>query len=127
MEKTAVVHLLKLKTGHIYEEARKAEQGNVGPAVFWLLLFLLKHPAAMAAVQGELEKAARSRGQAAKLIRGSIRLHSLYSELKYSRFLHAGNTEKDFKGGERQYCSVPWGAGASKRVGQPRAVSSVKQ
>lgn len=37
---------------------------------FWLLLFLLKYPAAMAAVQGELEKAARSRGQAAKPIRG---------------------------------------------------------
>ena len=40
----------------------------MGPAVFWLLLFLLKHPAAVAAVQGELEKAVRSRGQAAKLI-----------------------------------------------------------
>lgn len=38
--------------------------------VFWLLLFLLKYPAAMAAVQGELEKAAGSRGQTAKPIRG---------------------------------------------------------
>lgn len=36
----------------------------------WLLLFLLKYSAAMAAVQGELEKVAKSRGQAANLIRG---------------------------------------------------------
>ncbi|KAM9296540.1 prostacyclin synthase [Gastrophryne carolinensis] len=32
-----------------------ATQGNTGPATFWLLLFLLKHPRAMAAVRGELE------------------------------------------------------------------------
>nr|XP_008108335.1 PREDICTED: prostacyclin synthase isoform X1 [Anolis carolinensis] len=31
-------------------------QSNAGPAVFWLLLFLLKHPSAMAAVRGEMEK-----------------------------------------------------------------------
>ncbi|XP_074867851.1 prostacyclin synthase isoform X2 [Carettochelys insculpta] len=43
-----------------------ATQGNAGPAVFWLLLFLLKHPAAMAAVQGELEKVIRNRGQTMK-------------------------------------------------------------
>nr|XP_025045048.1 prostacyclin synthase isoform X1 [Pelodiscus sinensis] len=40
-----------------------ATQCNAGPAVFWLLLFLLKHHAAMAAVQGELEKVIRNRGQ----------------------------------------------------------------
>lgn len=28
---------------------------------------------------------------------------------------------------EAQYCSVPWGAGASKCVGQPAAASSIKQ
>ncbi|KAG8519606.1 Prostacyclin synthase [Galemys pyrenaicus] len=31
------------------------EQGNMGPAAFWLLLFLLKNPEALAAVRGELE------------------------------------------------------------------------
>ena len=30
-------------------------QGNMGPAAFWLLLFLLKNPEALAAVRGELE------------------------------------------------------------------------
>ncbi|XP_037668034.1 prostacyclin synthase isoform X1 [Choloepus didactylus] len=32
-----------------------ATQGNMGPAAFWLLLFLLKHPDALAAVRSELE------------------------------------------------------------------------
>ncbi|KAL7985560.1 hypothetical protein Chor_004130 [Crotalus horridus] len=36
-------------------------QSNAGPAVFWLLLFLLKHPPAMAAVQAEIEKLFRNR------------------------------------------------------------------
>ncbi|XP_048667895.1 prostacyclin synthase [Marmota marmota marmota] len=31
-------------------------QGNTGPAAFWLLLFLLKNPEALAAVRGELER-----------------------------------------------------------------------
>ncbi|KAG3263457.1 prostaglandin I2 synthase [Ictidomys tridecemlineatus] len=31
-------------------------QGNMGPAAFWLLLFLLKNPEALAAVRGELER-----------------------------------------------------------------------
>uniref|UniRef100_A0A8C8SHD8 Prostacyclin synthase n=1 Tax=Pelusios castaneus TaxID=367368 RepID=A0A8C8SHD8_9SAUR len=43
-----------------------ATQGNAGPAVFWLLLFLLKDPAAMAAVQGELEKVIRNKGPTTK-------------------------------------------------------------
>ncbi|XP_049724882.1 prostacyclin synthase [Elephas maximus indicus] len=34
-----------------------ATQGNMGPAAFWLLLFLLKHPEALTAVRGELERA----------------------------------------------------------------------
>uniref|UniRef100_A0A452VJR4 Prostacyclin synthase n=1 Tax=Ursus maritimus TaxID=29073 RepID=A0A452VJR4_URSMA len=33
-----------------------ATQGNMGPAAFWLLLFLLKNPEALAAVRGELEQ-----------------------------------------------------------------------
>lgn len=37
---------------------------------FWLLLFLLSCPAAEAVLQGELGKVARSRAEAAKLIRG---------------------------------------------------------
>ncbi|KAE8576413.1 hypothetical protein XENTR_v10004171 [Xenopus tropicalis] len=32
-----------------------ATQGNAGPATFWLVLYLLKHPEAMAAVQAEFE------------------------------------------------------------------------
>lgn len=43
---------------------------RANPAGFLLLLFLLKYPAAVAAVQGELEKVSRSRGQAAEQIRG---------------------------------------------------------
>ncbi|XP_053572881.1 LOW QUALITY PROTEIN: prostacyclin synthase [Bombina bombina] len=43
-----------------------ATQGNAGPAAFWLLLFLLKHPKAMAAVQGELEQVFKSKGQTIK-------------------------------------------------------------
>ncbi|XP_054836424.1 prostacyclin synthase [Eublepharis macularius] len=38
-------------------------QSNAGPAVFWLLLFLLKHPLARAAVQGEVEGIFRTRRQ----------------------------------------------------------------
>ncbi|XP_062997499.1 prostacyclin synthase [Elgaria multicarinata webbii] len=38
-------------------------QSNAGPAVFWLLLFLLKYPSAMAAVQGEMEKILKRRHQ----------------------------------------------------------------
>ncbi|XP_075703033.1 prostacyclin synthase [Rhinoderma darwinii] len=38
-----------------------ATQGNVGPAAFWLLLFLLKNPEAMSAVHTELEKLLRGR------------------------------------------------------------------
>ncbi|XP_019395103.1 PREDICTED: prostacyclin synthase [Crocodylus porosus] len=45
-------------------------QGNAGPAVFWLLLFLLNHPAAMAAVQGEFEKVLGHRGQTVKQMHG---------------------------------------------------------
>ncbi|KAM4691141.1 prostacyclin synthase, partial [Rhinophrynus dorsalis] len=41
-----------------------ATQGNAGPATFWLLLFLLKHPKAMAAVQGELGKIFHIQGEA---------------------------------------------------------------
>ncbi|XP_029468583.1 prostacyclin synthase isoform X2 [Rhinatrema bivittatum] len=40
-----------------------ATQGNAGPAAFWLLLFLLKHPDAMAAVQAESERVFKSKGR----------------------------------------------------------------
>ncbi|XP_077109419.1 prostacyclin synthase [Ranitomeya variabilis] len=36
-----------------------ATQGNSGPAAFWLLLFLLKNPEAMAAIRAELENLLR--------------------------------------------------------------------
>ncbi|XP_058033391.1 prostacyclin synthase [Ahaetulla prasina] len=43
-------------------------QSNAGPAVFWLLLFLLKHPPVMAAVQAEMEKLFRNRRLATRPI-----------------------------------------------------------
>ncbi|XP_063281747.1 prostacyclin synthase [Pelobates fuscus] len=43
-----------------------ATQGNAGPAAFWMLLFLLKHPKAMTSVQEELEKVFKSNGRTIK-------------------------------------------------------------
>ncbi|NWR85633.1 CP8B1 hydroxylase, partial [Furnarius figulus] len=43
-----------------------ASQGNTGPTSFWLLLYLLKHPEAMKAVRGEVEKVLRENGQEVK-------------------------------------------------------------
>ncbi|XP_056247337.1 5-beta-cholestane-3-alpha,7-alpha-diol 12-alpha-hydroxylase-like [Seriola aureovittata] len=40
-----------------------ASQGNTGPSAFWLLLFLMKHPDAMAAVKGEIDKVLKESGQ----------------------------------------------------------------
>ncbi|KAM9350104.1 5-beta-cholestane-3-alpha,7-alpha-diol 12-alpha-hydroxylase-like [Symphorus nematophorus] len=40
-----------------------ASQGNTGPSSFWLLLFLMKHPEAMAAVKEEVDKVVRESGQ----------------------------------------------------------------
>ncbi|XP_007936621.1 prostacyclin synthase [Orycteropus afer afer] len=56
-------YLLHLEEMGVSEEMRAralvlqlwATQGNMGPATFWLLLFLLKHPEAMAAVREQLE------------------------------------------------------------------------
>ncbi|XP_060692344.1 prostacyclin synthase [Hemiscyllium ocellatum] len=54
-------HLQELGIHHDMQERAMvlqlwATQGNVGPAAFWLLLFLLKHPEAMSAVQEEVKK-----------------------------------------------------------------------
>ncbi|KAF6089061.1 prostaglandin I2 synthase [Phyllostomus discolor] len=57
-------YLLHLEEMGVSEEMRAralllqlwATQGNMGPAAFWLLLFLLKNPEALAAVRGELEQ-----------------------------------------------------------------------
>ncbi|XP_058503083.1 5-beta-cholestane-3-alpha,7-alpha-diol 12-alpha-hydroxylase-like [Solea solea] len=38
-------------------------QGNTGPASFWLLLFLMKHPEAMAAVKEEVDRVVKESGQ----------------------------------------------------------------
>ncbi|GAA6226253.1 5-beta-cholestane-3-alpha,7-alpha-diol 12-alpha-hydroxylase-like [Lates japonicus] len=38
-------------------------QGNTGPSAFWLLFFLMKHPEAMAAVQGEIDNVLKESGQ----------------------------------------------------------------
>ncbi|XP_036453156.1 5-beta-cholestane-3-alpha,7-alpha-diol 12-alpha-hydroxylase-like [Colossoma macropomum] len=43
-----------------------ASQGNTGPASFWLLLFLMKHPDAMTAIRNEVEKVLRETGQEVK-------------------------------------------------------------
>lgn len=40
-----------------------ASQGNTGPSSFWLLLYLMKHPEAMAAVREEIEKVVKESGQ----------------------------------------------------------------
>ncbi|XP_053357469.1 7-alpha-hydroxycholest-4-en-3-one 12-alpha-hydroxylase-like [Clarias gariepinus] len=40
-----------------------ASQGNTGPASFWLLLFLMKHPEAMEAVKNEVDKVLHETGQ----------------------------------------------------------------
>lgn len=43
-----------------------ASQGNTGPSSFWLLLFLMKHPAAMKAVKEEVDKVLKESGQEVK-------------------------------------------------------------
>ncbi|NXW56231.1 CP8B1 hydroxylase, partial [Eurystomus gularis] len=43
-----------------------ASQGNTGPTAFWLLLYLMKHPEAMKAVKGEVDKVLRESGQEVK-------------------------------------------------------------
>ncbi|TUH55597.1 7-alpha-hydroxycholest-4-en-3-one 12-alpha-hydroxylase [Bagarius yarrelli] len=43
-----------------------ASQGNTGPASFWLLLFLMKHPEAMAAVKSEIDEVLYETGQEVK-------------------------------------------------------------
>ncbi|XP_029930471.1 7-alpha-hydroxycholest-4-en-3-one 12-alpha-hydroxylase-like [Myripristis murdjan] len=40
-----------------------ASQGNTGPAAFWLLLYLMKHPEAMKAVRREVEEVLKQTGQ----------------------------------------------------------------
>ncbi|XP_029970912.1 5-beta-cholestane-3-alpha,7-alpha-diol 12-alpha-hydroxylase-like [Salarias fasciatus] len=40
-----------------------ASQGNTGPSSFWVLLFLMKHPDAMAAVKKEVDDVLRQSGQ----------------------------------------------------------------
>ena len=40
-----------------------ASQGNTGPSAFWLLLYLMKHQEAMAAVRGEMERVLKESGQ----------------------------------------------------------------
>lgn len=40
-----------------------ASQGNTGPSSFWLLLYLMKHPEAMAAVKEEIDMVVKESGQ----------------------------------------------------------------
>lgn len=46
-------------------------QGNAGPAVFWLLFFLLKHPSAMAAVQSEMANIFKANKHKIGLLQGT--------------------------------------------------------
>ncbi|XP_060639455.2 5-beta-cholestane-3-alpha,7-alpha-diol 12-alpha-hydroxylase-like [Anolis sagrei] len=43
-----------------------ASQANTGPATFWIILFLLKHPEAMKAVREELDRVLKETGQEVK-------------------------------------------------------------
>ncbi|XP_062337920.1 5-beta-cholestane-3-alpha,7-alpha-diol 12-alpha-hydroxylase-like [Osmerus eperlanus] len=43
-----------------------ASQGNTGPSAFWLLLYLMKHPKAMKAIQAEVEEVLKESGQEVK-------------------------------------------------------------
>ncbi|XP_006025967.1 7-alpha-hydroxycholest-4-en-3-one 12-alpha-hydroxylase [Alligator sinensis] len=43
-----------------------ASQGNTGPASFWLLLYLMKHPKAMKAVREEVDQVVKESGQDVK-------------------------------------------------------------
>ncbi|XP_077123887.1 5-beta-cholestane-3-alpha,7-alpha-diol 12-alpha-hydroxylase-like isoform X2 [Ranitomeya variabilis] len=43
-----------------------ASQGNTGPACFWLLLYLMKHPEAMKAVSEEVDRVLKENGQEVK-------------------------------------------------------------
>ncbi|XP_066443485.1 prostacyclin synthase [Eleutherodactylus coqui] len=61
-----------------------ATQGNTGPAAFWLLLFLLKNPKAMAAVQAELESLLRGHEMShmtrQEMLDGAVVLNSALEE-----------------------------------------------
>ncbi|XP_063159360.1 5-beta-cholestane-3-alpha,7-alpha-diol 12-alpha-hydroxylase-like [Candoia aspera] len=50
-----------------------ASQANTGPAIFWLLAYLLKYPEAMKAVRGEVEQALRETGQEGKPLNLSLK------------------------------------------------------
>ncbi|KAL4604891.1 cytochrome P450 family 8 subfamily b polypeptide 1-1-like [Arapaima gigas] len=43
-----------------------ASQGNTGPAAFWLLLYLMKHPEAMSAIQKEVDQLLMANRQTVK-------------------------------------------------------------
>lgn len=56
-----------------------ASQGNTGPSSFWLLLFLMKHPEALAAVKEEIDRVVKESGQEVR--RGGPILNLTYEML----------------------------------------------
>ncbi|XP_053294599.1 5-beta-cholestane-3-alpha,7-alpha-diol 12-alpha-hydroxylase-like [Pleuronectes platessa] len=68
-----------------------ASQGNTGPASFWLLLFLMKHPEAMKAVKEEIDKVLKESGQEVRLGGPSINL--TYEMLKETPILDSALEE----------------------------------
>ncbi|NXS13760.1 CP8B1 hydroxylase, partial [Neodrepanis coruscans] len=68
-----------------------ASQGNTGPTAFWLLLYLLKHPEALKAVRGEVDKVLRENGQEVKA--GSPPITITLDMLNQAPLLHSALEE----------------------------------
>ncbi|KAG7214727.1 hypothetical protein INR49_010619 [Caranx melampygus] len=68
-----------------------ASQGNTGPSSFWLLLFLMKHPEAMAAVKEEVDKVVKESGQEVR--RGGPLVNLTYEMMKKTPVLDSAVEE----------------------------------
>ncbi|CAB1437777.1 unnamed protein product [Pleuronectes platessa] len=68
-----------------------ASQGNTGPASFWLLLFLMKHPEAMRAVKEEIDKVLKESGQEVR--RGGPSINLTFEMLKETPILDSALEE----------------------------------
>ena len=68
-----------------------ASQGNTGPAAFWLVLYLMKNPEAMAAVRGEVDKVVTESGQ--EVSRGGPTINLTYNMLKETPILDSALEE----------------------------------
>ncbi|XP_060940426.1 7-alpha-hydroxycholest-4-en-3-one 12-alpha-hydroxylase-like [Limanda limanda] len=68
-----------------------ASLGNTGPASFWLLLFLMKHPEAMKAVKEEIDKVLKESGQEVR--RGGPPINLTYEMLMETPILDSALEE----------------------------------